>query len=203
MNFSRHFYAIVGIIVILSALSMGAGGKSAARTQPMPVNVINSTLNPVNTRAVGTTAVSGSVNINNSAPIAVQEDFSNRTPVGVLVTLNQADGVVFNTDDIYTVPAGKMLVIETESFEGQVPAGESIIRAKMQQSSVTSLMNLNFGYTGTINSLNIYEGETNGKYFVPAGTTIYVLVGRSGSDGNASYTASLSGYLVPMPSAGP
>src|SRR5205085_2039419 len=70
MNFSRHFYAVAGIIVVLSALSLGAGGKGAARTNPMPVNVINSTLNPVNTKAVGTTAVSGSVAVSGAVDVS-------------------------------------------------------------------------------------------------------------------------------------
>jgi len=164
---------------------------------------IQKTATPGTITVGATYKVAGSVNVNNSVPIAVREDISDRTPVGVLKTLNQADGVVFNTTDLYTVPAGKMLVIETESFEGQVPAGQVIIRAKLQQSSITSLMNLNFTYTGTISSLNIYQGETDAKYYVTEGTTIYMLVCRSDTDGNASYTASFSGYLVPVPSVGP
>jgi hypothetical protein len=215
MNYSRHLYAVGGILVLLTALSLGAGGKGAARTQPMPVNVINSTLNPVNTKAVGTTAVSGSVsvagsvdvsgtvNIGNSQPIAVKNDDSDRTPVSVYEIMGQGSGTAGSFKVIYTVPAGKMLVLQTETFEGQLPGGQQIAIGRLDLNPIAPLITLNYDWKGSISSTDFFQGVSSAVYYLGSGTVISLSVARSDASGNAEYKVGLSGYLVPMPVVGP
>jgi len=215
MNFSRHFYAITGIIVILSALSLGAGGKRAAtRSQPMQVNVVNSTTSPVNTKAIGTTAVSGtvgvsgtvavsgSVNVGNTQPIAVKNDDSDREPVNVSALMSQGSGTAGSNQVVYTVPAGKMLVLQAESFQGQVQAGQQISIGRLDLNPF-GLVALNYDEKGSIGSSEWFGGVSSATYYLSAGTIVSLAVSRSASDGNAEYRISLSGYLVPMPVAAP
>jgi hypothetical protein len=215
MNFSRHFYAVAGIILVLSALSLGAGGKGAtARTQPMQVVVTNSTANPVNTKAVGTTAVSGSVSVSgpvavsgsvdigNTQPIAVKNDDSDREPVNVSALMGQGAGTAGSNQVVYAVPAGKMFVLQAESFQGQVQAGQQISIGRLDLNPF-GLVALNYDEKGSIGSSEWFGGVSNSIYYLSAGTIVSLAVSRSAADGNAEYRISLSGYLVPMPTVGP
>jgi hypothetical protein len=202
MNFSRHFYAVAGIVVILSALSLGAGGKGAARSQPMQVNVTNSTLNPVNTKAVGTTAVSGSVSINNSMPIEVHQGMSELTPVNEATSVSQEVGTVASGSTLYTVPEGKMLVMESESFTAELPVGEQLITAQLFIDGKLAVICLNAAVRGSSAFNTFYEGSTPSQYHFPSGTVLTLWCGRNDGTGSATYSAGFSGYLVPMPPTG-
>ena len=209
MNFSRHFYAVAGIIVVLSAASLGAGGKTAARPQPMPVVVTNTIANPVNTKAVGTTAVSGSVNvagsvsINNSAPIDVNEAFSNRTPVNVTAELAVDPGSYGGHIPVYTVPAGKMLILQSEWLDARFFAGQYIESVSLDLEGAGTLMCLSYEDRGNIGPYHVYNGNTYATCYLPAGTTINLNGVRTASAEDCVFDVGISGYLVPMPVAGP
>jgi hypothetical protein len=201
MQFARHFYAIAGILVVLSAASLGAGGKATSRPIPMPVNVTNPTSNPVNTRAVGTTQVSGSVTVANTGPISVQQDFTNFVPVSAPAHLTLHDGDVATETTIYTVPAGKMLVVQTESMSAYMDADNYTMEAELLAAGdPTAHMPIpisNF----FASSQTTTGGAVNGTYYVPENTNIFASAGRASGAGQAEYFFTMSGYLIPMPTA--
>src|SRR5947207_360444 len=61
MSISRHIYAITGLIVLLSALSLSSSRAARLASPTQNVNVVNATSNPVPTSAQGTTQVAGTV----------------------------------------------------------------------------------------------------------------------------------------------
>lgn len=200
MQFARHFYAIGGILVVLSAASLGAGGKVASKPIPMPVNVTNPTSNPVNTKAVGTTQVSGSVTVANTGPISVQQDLTNLVPVGLTVDVHYDEGVVSSANTIYTVPAGKMLVLQAETMSATMDETSYVLEARLYREGTSADMPIPisnaFGPNETATS-----GAFDGTYYVPENTKIGATALRANGDGDALFHFGISGYLVPMPAS--
>jgi len=205
MELSRHFYAVGGILVVLSAASLGAGGR-ASRTQPMPVTVTNTTNNPVNTHAVGTTQVSGSVSIsgavtlNNSSPIVVHDDGGGRTPIMVnqSVIIQPGDLGVFT--DVYTVPQGYEFVLQTEAISGDLDSSDTLDRAQLFKAQ--SSYEIPVSYSQTTNNpvfVRHYQGSSTGTYYFAPGETVDVDLLRSDPTNSATVEVMISGYLVPAP----
>lgn len=203
MQLSRHFYAIAGILVILTAASLGAGGQSLAKTQPMQVFVTNSTSNPVNTKAVGTTQVSGTVTVGNSSPIVVHNDSDDRIPVRVEKNVSLDEGTSGIVSGMYQVPAGKMLVMETEALTTSLAVGDHLISAAFKVSGSFDFVPIKFSLDAATSTGNYYSGVSTGKYYFTEGTFLLYDVARSDSTNATNAQLEFSGYLVPMPASAP
>ena len=206
MQLSRHFYAIGGILVVLSAASLGAGGKTVARTSPLQVVVTNTTSNPVNTKAVGTTQVSGSVSIsgavtlNNTTPIVVHDDGGGRTPVmsTLHVIIQPTDFAVFT--NVYTVPQGYEFVLQTEAISGDLSPSDTLDRAQLFKNGTSYEIPISYSQT-TNNPVfsRHYQGVSTGTYYFAQGEGVDVDLLRSDPTNSAAIDVMISGYLVPMP----
>jgi len=103
MNISRHFYAIGGIMAILTAASFGSGHYKAAAPASSNVLVMNAPNQPIPMK-------------DGHTPITVE------TPEIVIANGTGGSGYV----PLYTVPAGKRLVIQTIYGIGQSTFGTPI-----------------------------------------------------------------------------
>src|SRR3569832_9481 len=114
MQFSRHLYAICGLGLILTAITLGSS-KAGLRVPAQNVLVTNASV-PI------TLSPSASVQVSNkqsSGPLLVRDvDAYGRTPVegwGYGVSDEPATGTSVN---LYTVPAGKRFVVQTLVMRG-------------------------------------------------------------------------------------
>jgi hypothetical protein len=163
------------------------------------VVVINTPAQPVPTAAQGTTTVAGTVSL---APGTTVNVLSNdaRQPFQAAASQVQ-NGTNVSTLTIATVPAGKRLVIEFISLSGQVPPTQHV--ELMQVLTVTDT-------GGVFHDMLIHEqpdaviGDAlfrsvqSLRLYANAGTQINVVLRRSSSIGQATYGASISGYLVDL-----
>ena len=130
MQFTKRGVAVVTVAVAVGALGAPAG-YSAAKDAAQSVFVTNDDTSPVSTKAVGTTAISGSVSVpggvavNGKPSVAVPDGVSINGPVAVQseapTRFNQRTGA-YNTGGGETcnpvdVPEGKRLVVEAVHFE--------------------------------------------------------------------------------------
>ena len=143
----RHIYAIAGILVILTAASIGSThAKHVAASNPLQVFVTNSTGSPVPVAPQGTTSISGAVTISNQPTVSLSNNATNpvpvrdvdveaRTPVTIFMGVELPEN---DTDDDgpvdYVVPTGKRLVVQTViSNTFQFPGGEKLVEAGISQ----------------------------------------------------------------------
>jgi len=199
MQFARHFYAIAGILVVLSAASLGAGGRGASKSVPLPVVVTNPTSNPVNTKAVGTTQVAGTVNVGNT--VGVQQDFTNFVPVFATVKAHYNDGEASSETAIYTVPAGKMLVMQAETVRGSFSdSNDYLLGAELSINGPIRDIPIPISNFFSSTETDV-SGSFNGTYYMPENTTIYAVASRAAATGDVEFEFGMSGYLVPMPAS--
>jgi hypothetical protein len=156
MTVTRHLYAILGLVTVLSAVSLSAG--HAART-PATQNVLvtNTSGNPVQTNVVSlpavqiasgqTVGISGTPNVNvgtlpavqfaSGAAVAVNNASNNPVPIRDTAVISRtalslSAYVPFATSEIdqetnlYLVPINKRLVIREVSVQITVPEGQEI-----------------------------------------------------------------------------
>src|SRR6476619_6996357 len=75
MKITRHLYAILGLVTVLSAISLSSGHlKTAAKSQPMSVLVVNPTTSAIPTKAQGTTTVAGTVAVSTVPAVQIAAD---------------------------------------------------------------------------------------------------------------------------------
>src|SRR6476659_2671766 len=108
MAFSRHLYAILGLAAVLTAVSFGTGATKKVAS-PLQTVVTNTTANPVPVRSQGITAVQ------EVAPAA-------RTYVSERVDAAIEPDDFQGQATVYTVPAGKRLVVQ--QIFGQAVMGQ-------------------------------------------------------------------------------
>ena len=148
MNLSRHFYAVGGILTILTAASFGSMHyKTVAAAAPITsVLVTNSSSQPVPTTAQGTTQVAGTVGLSNGASVAVNNALTlagntsvavnnpvalaSGTKVGINGTVsldpNTTVNLPFNASNPLAVKADTGVPFN-EEIEFTIPAGDSAI----------------------------------------------------------------------------
>ena len=196
MNFSRHLWAIAAILAVLTAVSVSSThSKTLAKTSPLQVFVTNSTSNPVPTAAQGTTQVAGSVAVNNAVnnPVHVHE-VAVRTPVSILTQTDFNGGDVGISDIMYTVPTGKLLVIENEYFTSDLPNGQKILDAHIQGN--VNGPQINFTFKGTDGPFDVFSGQSSGTIYVAGGSSVYGSLSRDSSTGLGPGFVGFEGYLV-------
>ena len=97
--------ALIGLISLVTPLSSRGQGSSGNAPPTQNVNVVNTSDNPVPVH-----------NINDPA----------RQPIVAEISLTMPDGQHNSGGTIFTVPSGKLLVIEYVSARTTLPAGQSI-----------------------------------------------------------------------------
>jgi len=216
MTITRHAYAILGLVTVLSAISLSSGHlKGAARSQPLAVQVVNATTSPIPTRAQGTTTVAGTVAVssvpavqiaadqvvgiageptvhidaNNIVPVKLKQG---RTPIIVTKQLSMATGTGDNFNS-YGVPSGKRLIITSMFGIGRMSAGDVIANAQIGQ--VPMHFSTPIADYASIYNSDAYE-QCDISYEENTGITFFA--GRNTTAGNLVLTMGFSGYLEDM-----
>jgi hypothetical protein len=179
--------AMVGVIAVVGiTVGLMFGGFDLAGATPpgavTPVSVVNTATNPVPVSAADNAAFT---NIGPQVPSGLCADGS---------TLCRTD-----TADDYTVPAGKVLVIQQVSFNIVIPAGEDISEADLNIDSGFA----NFvapQYKGTSQSGDLeFTASEQTTIYVAAGQKVYGEFHRNTGAGQAFGQFSFTGYLATLP----
>jgi hypothetical protein len=225
MNLNRHLYGIGAIMAVLTAASYGSARMKAAGPSNA-VLVTNTTSQPVPTVAQGTTQVGGTVGLSSGAkvgingnvtldpntsvhlpydstnPLAIKE-ISNRIPVEkqAVVTIPDATNGQAGVD-IYTVPIGKVLVIQSVFGSTTSPFGEPVHLTQITSFDGTTehdfpvhLENDNSSGSGFESS----SGMTATTLYVEQGAFMTLYAQRTGLVGTSTATIGFSGYLMDTP----
>jgi hypothetical protein len=217
-----------GFSILVFALLLASPPAGNAVPSDKDVRVINTTLEPVPTAAQGTTNIAGSVSVANTPTVLLAagasvgiNPASNTVHIGntaasavPVVNINDAgqpfqnatnsvqSGTNVSVATIATVPAGKRLVIEFVSMTGQVPPGQHV-----ELLQITTVAGTSGGIThdllvnpqpDAVIGDALFRASQQVRLYANAGTQVQALFRRSSSAGNATFEATLSGYLVDM-----
>ena len=211
--------------VLLFLTTSVFGAPPAVKPSPdTPVSVTNTSANPV--------PVTGSVNVSGSVTGTVTGTVGLEPGASVMIDSTVGDPVrVRNVNDaiqpvqvsttcltstlgclptIYTVPAGKRLVIEYASLGVCILPGQS---ATLNIATTTSGQSANHYLNGTppaagpgTAAIGCNSGPSSFvatgqqvKIYADAGTGVVVTGDRNSTDGSANFHFSISGYLVDVP----
>lgn len=197
---SRRLYGILGLVAALTVAGIASPPVRKAAGNVMQVFVTNTTSNPVPTTVQGVAHVVGTVALSNDAnnPLPVHEvSASVRTPVQFtngLSFANSQDEAV--SPDLYTVPAGKRLVVQSiivSSF--QVPTGQKIVEMALSQ-KFDDKFPVTLAYTGTDDGgYEHYVGNFSGTLYISAGKILRMYAQRSSTAGVCAASMTVAGYL--------
>lgn len=196
MQLSRHFYAIGGLAVLLTALSVGSSKPTVAKAPPTSVLVTNSSL------PVTVSASSAALKIGNSKsdPIPVRDvDVASRVHVQGYANAAFSDGQGNADVVMYSVPVGKRLVIEGMTMRASIPTGQAVwgmaisgpyyVEVKPQGTNILGQET----FVGTLQAPLQFAGPT----------IVEVFVQRNVTSGEGSAFVTYTGYLVNEPVPAP
>ena len=176
MSISRHLYAVGGIMAVLTAASFGTAHYKAPPPAMSNVIVANTPAQPI--------------------PV---KDSSGHTPITIEnsnITITDGNGSVDNVA-VYTVPAGKRLIIQTLFGAANGPANEPIAIGLMKAGTGANLKDINFQLqtspSVTGESLQTYLQSTTLSF--EAGSPITISFGRTDITGLTRADFGFSGYL--------
>jgi hypothetical protein len=198
-SFKKSLTALVGLLafvsIVIALVPFVSRGQGNSQNGPPPfdVKVINSPSQPV--------PVTGTVSVSNlgSAPLPVQDvDSPGRQPV-------TADGSCSGsgcTATVYTVPAGKRLIVEYASITANIPAGK-VARWRLFTNTGGQQGNeLNFPLTQPPVIFGIISQSTAGqqvRLYAEAGSEVRMNGTTSDNALPSNYIFSISGYIVDVP----
>ena len=160
-----------GSIILVPGLAPSA---EALLLKPVKVEVVNDPLNVY--------AVNDSLN-----------ELYSRTEIGSASPSEPSGTVAFD------VPEGKRLVIETITFRVTVPAGQAVFAGFNIGGALGALTTQ---AQGTFGGSDIFQGTHPIKLRVDgaaAPNEVSIFFGRNFATGDATIQATVSGYLVPLP----
>ena len=204
-------YAIIG--------SLGTGYAPAATTAPPTgsppggpfVTVVNTTANPVPVVQQGAVTLSGTPNVNvaNTAASPALVRVVGTTTQPVVVTKYAGPALAGLSALLYTVPAGKTLVVEYVSAWVTVGAGGKVYIGQLYNGNTASPLSgqvfliptftasADFGASDQVDQYVISQPL---KYFVAGGDSItFSSHLDDGTTSGSSATCTITGYLVDAP----
>ena len=195
MTPSRHLYAVIGLVTILSAISLSSSHLRKTPTQTQNVNVVNTPNVNVSSLPAVQMGSGANIRINNTAatPVPVDEDASH-SPIRVSGTVPISDGQLSGSiADVYDVPSGYVLIIQAVYGYATLPAGQKVVAASVAGFPVP------FTDRGSSNSTEYADGSTTQiGYLLSPGTSVDFSATRSDSSSSPAITVGFIGYLVPV-----
>jgi len=200
MQLSRHLYAICGLGLILTAVTLGSS-KAAMRSSTQNVLVTNSSV-PVTLSNTASVQVSNKVA---DGPLLVRDvDVYARTPVEGFQQSTMQENTDFDSVTLYTVPVGKRLVVQHLSLGAESPSGQQFYAAFAESLDVNDVSEMRCffkidtqGASGF--GTTFFQGTVEAPIYVNAGHRLKVSAIRNASTGSAIFTASFAGYLEALP----
>jgi len=220
----------VHTLIIATLVSLAACWATASRAQHGPpgglsVNVENTPLPvtgsldvsgavPLAPGASVTLAPGTSVTINNSAvnPVRVRDVNDANQPIAASTTCDSPAATIgCGPAMIYTVPAGKRLVIEYASLDGCILPGQSVelsVSTQLNGAFTRHAVNIAPPAAGPgvgVIACNIPNASSitaigqQIRLYADGGTQVLVEGDRNSNLGLASFSFSISGYLVDVP----
>lgn len=212
-------------LAVLSTLGVTNLATAAGPDAGVNVNVVNTPANPVPvTGSVSVTGavtgtVTGTVGLTPGTSVLVGNPVTNPVRVrnvndAIQPVQAQASCLITTLGclpTIYTVPAGKRLVIEYASMRVCILPGQSAtlsIATQVGDQAVFHYLNgtppaagpgtFAIGCNSSLPSSEVAVGEQV-KIYADAGTTVVLTGSRNSTTGSASFQFSISGYLVDVP----
>jgi hypothetical protein len=191
----NSLFALVGLLALVGAISVltpRSGFGQKASTQPTPIPP------PVNVNVVNTPLpVTGTISVGNlgDSPLPVRDvDNPARQPVSATANCSESTGTNCEAT-IYSVPAGKRLVIEYVSFQARVPFGQ------VAYMSITGGPYFPFSQPAvSFPGANVVRFAEQVRLYSEPGTTLVVQGERTGSGlSSTNFSFFISGYLVDVP----
>jgi hypothetical protein len=206
----RYGFTLIATTSLVTIVLLVTGWGSAMAGQVSGVLVTNTNANPVPVQAVGTLPVHEQGTANVAVPGVVSTKASDNPalqPAEETEAFTVGPSTTGGGGTVYTVPAGKRLVIETATAIADLPTG--------QRASANLLINLagatgrtgpGIGVFGIPMSLSfdsgtvaLSMGSLGSHMYADAGTTVDVSVARSDGAGSGTFTVAIAGYLVSTP----
>ena len=191
----RHIYAIAGILVVLTAASIGSTHAKSAASSALQVVVTNPSTNPVPVVTRGPVSLANDQN----NPLPVRDvDAISRTPVRFAAGVGWADGTTSAVgNDSYTVPSGKTLVVQSIIADSyRFPGGEILCEMGLAEK---------FGIDFSIpvqdqgkdaDGFEHFTGNFIGTLYFPSGTILAAYGTRNDGTNEAGANIIVTGYLV-------
>jgi hypothetical protein len=199
----RYGITLVATTSVVAIVLLVTGWGSAMAAQVTSVLITNSgpaQAVPVHEQGTASVSVTSTVQTKASDNPALR-------PVEETEAFTLAPGTTGGGGTVYTVPAGKRLVLETASVSAELPT--------TQRANANLLINL-AGATGRTGpgigvfmipmalqldngTVALSAGTVGSHTYADAGTTVDVSVGRSDGTGSGTYTVAVAGYLVNTP----
>lgn len=196
MQLSRHLYAIAGLAILVTATSLGS---SKAQTKAPPTNVIvtNSTV-PVTLSGSPSVKVASS----KSDPVLVRDvDVASRTLVQKFQIGSYTEGIGRQLT-VYTVPAGKRLVVQALAVRCSLGTGQWVTR--MTINTTNYFYPLFFKAQGPDHNDDYeYVAHLDAPVYIAGGSTLDVITSKNIDQGAWSFSVSFNGYLEDEPVAAP
>lgn len=198
MQFSKHFYAITGLVVLLTAISVGSN-RVQTKSSATSVLVTNSTI------PVTLSASSAALKIGNSKsdPIPVRDvDVANRTHVHGSENSGFEDGSDFTSFFLYTAPLGKKLIVQGISLRALLPAGQNLWGVAVHTGSERYFVKVE-RQGKAFDGRDVFVAQMDAPIESTYPGTIEVFISRDQKAGEALVSADLTGYLVNEPTPAP
>lgn len=210
-------------LALMAVVFMPITETPVAATQPMPVSVTNTPLPVQGTISVGNTpsvnvANTPTVNLASGSTVSVTNPVDTNSNPVTLITRDHDNPakqyIQLQTSctnltgacepSIYTVPTGKILIIEFASVEASLPAGQSVrlILQVLSDPLGSSFVNHYLPWSDPAPTASGIGGNfamvgQNIRAYASAGNVIRTVAERTDAfTGTASATFSISGYLV-------
>jgi hypothetical protein len=210
-------WAALGFTILWVSLVLAVPSPSQAEPpgQNKDVRVINNSGEPVpvtGTVNVGAlpavavsslppVAVSSLPAVQISGPIVVSDPELKREPFRKQIGVLQSGEVSFGNSNVYTVPPGKRLVLESAMFHASLPTGQHGVEAFVGVNDIAdAFFAIPLTRQGIVQFRECYSGAVNPGLRVEAGKTLQVFSHWEADVNTGSETSfTLTGYLVDVP----
>ena len=178
---------------------------------PLPITGnVNVTNNPLNVSFNGMAQPVLVANTAGSPAFVRAVDSPARQPFQASVTINIADGAFFSGEVTgFTVPAGKRLILETATFDIQLPSPQQVIAPEIRVHGgstdvefpvvVQTEGTIPVVVNGQTQNETHYSGSQHVSFFADASTTVTFSVVRSANSQAVIGLFGVAGYLVDQP----
>ena len=98
----------------------------------------------------------------------------------------------------FIVPDGKRLVVDSLSFEANLPPDQALVRAQIQTrvNGDFSAHHLPATFNGVLGGRSFWVASGHRPLYADGGTTVGFAIFRSDPDGSADFFVSMSGHLI-------